>query len=346
MMPLKVIRYSACLLAAFAFNSAQAGRFYLPPNDVPFVGRIQHYSTIKSDTLSDIARLYGVGHDEIVAANPDVDVWMPGVDVDVVLPTRFILPGSVRKGIVVNLPEMRLYHYSEDEHGRSVVTTHPVSVGRMDWRTPLGQSSIVAKATDPNWYPPASILAEHEADGDPLPRIVPAGPDNPLGRHMLRLGIPGYLIHGTNRPYGVGMRVTHGCLRMYPEDIEWLYSEVPVETQVVLLNEPYKLARLGDRYFIEVHQSLEEEPELATETLSNVMQEIEQAAGKQAAAVVDQVALLKLVENASGLPEVVPLLPQIDEPSEDEFKHVKDSQSGAAQASTADSIPEYSALTE
>jgi L,D-transpeptidase ErfK/SrfK len=203
---------------------------------------------------------------------------------------------------------MRLYHYGLDEQGKSVVTTHPVSVGRMDWRTPLGASKVVAKATDPAWYPPKSIRAEHEADGDPLPAIVPAGPDNPLGQHVLRLGIPGYLIHGTNRPYGVGMRVTHGCLRMYPEDIEWLYDDVPVSTPVMLLNQPIKLARLGDRYFVEVHAGLEEEPESAKDMLKALMLEIEEQAGKPTLRTIDREALLQVIEQASGIPMPVPLL--------------------------------------
>lgn len=311
-MPIKTLVRGLCVSIALATGPVQAARYFIPPADVPFVGRIQRYTTVHTDTLSDIARLYGVGHDEIVAANAGVDVWLPGVGVEVVLPTRFILPGDVRQGIVVNLPEMRLYHYGLDAQGKSVVTTHPVSVGRMDWRTPLGASKVVAKATDPAWYPPKSIRAEHEADGDPLPAIVPAGPDNPLGQHVLRLGIPGYLIHGTNRPYGVGMRVTHGCLRMYPEDIEWLYGDVPVSTPVMLLNQPIKLARLGDRYFVEVHAGLEEEPGSAQDMLKALLQEIEEQAGKPTLRTIDREALLQVIEQASGIPMPVPLL-NIDE---------------------------------
>ncbi len=307
LMSTQLIVRSAILFALMSGSSAQAARYMLPPSDIPIVGRVQHYSTVHSDTLADIARLYGVGHDEIVAANPDVDIWLPGENTDVVVPSRFILPGEVREGIVVNLPEMRLYHYGKDEHGRSVVTTHPVSVGRMDWKTPLGASSVVAKATDPSWYPPKSIRKEHADDGDPLPLIVPAGPDNPLGRHVLKLGIPGYLIHGTNRPYGVGMRVTHGCLRMYPEDIEWLYNDVNVSTPVKLLNEPFKLARLGGRYFVEIHRPLEEDAESSTETLEKIFSEIEQELGLEATRDIDREGLLSVIERAHGVPEAVPM---------------------------------------
>ncbi len=302
------ITLACSLMALSGAGAAQGARYFVPPLDIPIVGEVQRYTTVRTDTLSDIARLYGVGHDEIVAANPGVDVWMPGVGVDVVLPTRFILPDAPRRGIVVNLPEMRLYHYAEDSAGRAIVTTHPVSVGRMDWRTPLGASKVVAKVADPNWYPPKSIRKEHAEDGDPLPKVVLAGPDNPLGQHMLRLGIPGYLIHGTNRPYGVGMRVTHGCLRMYPEDIAWLFGEVDVSTPVMLLNQPYKLARLGGRFFVEMHSSLEEEVLSAEKTRDDVLRDIELQAGSDAVAYVDRVALMNVIHEANGVPVPVPLL--------------------------------------
>jgi L,D-transpeptidase ErfK/SrfK len=135
--------------------------------------------------------------------------------------------------------------------------TYPISIGRMDWETPLGRTSIISKVTDPSWYPPESIRAEHAAEGDPLPRVVPPGPDNPLGKHAMRLGLPGYLIHGTNRPDGVGMRVTHGCIRMFPEDIDYLFGRVGVDTAVRIINEPVKVGWNGDELVVEVHQTLE-----------------------------------------------------------------------------------------
>jgi L,D-transpeptidase ErfK/SrfK len=138
--------------------------------------------------------------------------------------------------------------------------TYPISIGRMDWETPLGRTSIISKVTDPSWYPPESIRAEHAADGDPLPRVVPPGPDNPLGKHAMRLGLPGYLIHGTNRPDGVGMRVTHGCIRMFPEDIDYLFGRVSVDTAVRIINEPVKVGWNGEELFVEVHATLEVAP--------------------------------------------------------------------------------------
>ncbi len=219
-----------------------AETFILPPPDIDLIGQIQVVYAVHEDTLLDIARQHSIGHQEIVQANPGVDLWIPGKGTPVVVPGRYILPDAPRKGLVLNVPEMRLYYYPKSEDGeKPVVITHPVSIGRMDWNTPLGKTSIIAKHKDPSWYPPASIKAEHAADGDPLPDVVPPGPDNPLGRYALRLGKPGYLIHSTNKPFGIGMRVTHGCVRMYPEDIERLFPQIPVNTPVHIVNQPIKV---------------------------------------------------------------------------------------------------------
>jgi L,D-transpeptidase ErfK/SrfK len=210
------------------------------------------------DTLLDIARRHGLGYEDIVRANPNVDVWLPGAGTAVVLPTRYVLPRGPRSGVVLNLAEYRMYYYPEREAGGSaVVMTYPISIGRMDWETPLGRTSVVSKVRKPSWYPPESIRAEHAAAGDPLPRIVPPGPGNPLGEYALRLGLPGYLIHGTNRPAGVGMRVTHGCIRMFPEDIDYLFPRLDVRTPVRIINEPVKIGWHGDELVVEVHRTLE-----------------------------------------------------------------------------------------
>jgi L,D-transpeptidase ErfK/SrfK len=151
-----------------------------------------------------------------------------------------------------------MYYYPPVKDGENgVVMTYPMSIGRMDWETPLGRTRIVSKMRKPSWYPPASVLAEHEADGNPLPRVVPPGPDNPLGDYAMRLGLPSYLIHGTNRPAGVGMRVTHGCIRMFPEDIGYLFDLLGVDTRVQIINEPVKLGWDGEDLVLEVHRMLE-----------------------------------------------------------------------------------------
>lgn len=211
------------------------------------------------DTLLDIARRFGLGYTEIVNANPGVDVWLPGSKQKVLVPNQFILPDAPQKGIVINLAEMRLYFYPETKQGQSEqVITHPIGIGREGWQTPLGKTSIIQKRKNPTWTPPQSIKDEHLANGDPLPDVVPAGPDNPLGDYAMRLGMPGYLLHGTNRPYGVGMRVSHGCIRLFPEDIEQLYQQVSLKVPVEILYQPYKAAMQDDLLYVEAHETYQD----------------------------------------------------------------------------------------
>ncbi|BCX82881.1 L,D-transpeptidase ErfK/SrfK [Methylomarinovum caldicuralii] len=248
------------LLAGLLLSlTARADTFVLPPPDEDLVGRVTVAKVEEGDTLLDIARRFDLGQNEIRLANPGLSRWAPPPGAEVVIPKRFILPDAPRRGIVLNVPEMRLYYFPRPRPGElPQVVTHPVSIGRMDWSTPIGTTRVVAKVKDPVWRPPESIKKEHAEKGDPLPDVVPAGPDNPLGRYAMRLGIPGYLIHSTNKPLGIGMRVTHGCVRMYPEDIERLFPEVPVGTPVTLVNQPVKVGWLAGALYIEVHPPLEE----------------------------------------------------------------------------------------
>jgi L,D-transpeptidase ErfK/SrfK len=256
------VRVLAAVAAWLVAAPAQAAgaEFLVPENGDNIVGTVTTTIAQHEDTLLDVGRRYGVGYEEIIAANPGVDPWLPGEGTEILIPSRFILPDAPREGIVVNLPEHRLYYYPPVKPGeRQVVITYPISTGKMDWKTPIGVTRIVSKQEKPNWYPPTSVLAEHEARGDPLPKVVPPGPDNPLGEHAMRLGIPSgaYLIHGTNRPAGVGMQVTHGCIRMFPEDIADLYGKVPVNTRVNLINQPTKLGWLRGTLYIERSPLLE-----------------------------------------------------------------------------------------
>jgi len=179
------IAVNVCMLALSCVANAEVYDLPAPGNDV--VGAITTVPARAEDTLLDIARRHGLGYEDIVRANPDVDTWLPGEGTDVVLPTRFVLPPGERRGVILNLAEYRLYYFPEPKEGeRGVVMTYPMSIGRMDWETPLGKTTIIQKVTNPAWYPPASIREEHAAAGDPLPRIVPAGPKNPLGKHDTR----------------------------------------------------------------------------------------------------------------------------------------------------------------
>ncbi len=248
-----------CIALAAGATYARAETLPLPPSPESVVGEIQAQEAAAADTLSDIARAHHVGYDQIVQANPAVDPWLPGDGTRVVVPTQHVLPDAPRAGLVLNLPEMRLYYYPPRQRGRpATVMTFPASIGRLDWSTPLGLTRVATKVTNPQWRPPASIRAEHAQDGEGLPDVFPPGPDNPLGEYALRLAREGYLIHGTNRPYGIGMRVTHGCVRLYPEDIALLFREIPVGTPVRIVNQPNKVGWRGDKLYLESHPPLEE----------------------------------------------------------------------------------------
>ncbi len=244
------------LLILAAASKACALEFPLSA-DSQVVGDDQVIVATYEDTFVKIARTYDLGFEELVQANPDISPWLPGEGTEIVLPTRFVLPQARRTGIVINLPELRLYYYPDGESGR--VITHPISIGRQEWRTPLGSTRVSRKAENPTWYPPQSVRDERASQNRPLAAVVPPGPDNPLGNHALYLALPGYLIHGTNMPAGLGMRVTHGCIRMFPEDIEALYEDVPIGTSVRIINQPVKLGRNGTGFYLEAHPLLEEE---------------------------------------------------------------------------------------
>ena len=234
--------------------------FVLDSADQSVIGVPQIVFTRDADTLSDLARTYGLGYDELVAANPNVDPWLPGEHTPVLLPTQYVLPNVPRKGIVLNIASKRIFYFPPVAEGQAqVVKTYPVGIGRVGWETPLGTTTVIAKARNPHWYVPASVRREHAEMGDPLASVIPPGPDNPLGLHVLKLAMPGYLIHGTNQPYGVGMRVSHGCVRLYPEDIEILYELVDIGDPVAIINEPFLLGELDGEIYFESHEPLEDD---------------------------------------------------------------------------------------
>lgn len=296
----------AALGLLLATATAGADEFVLPPHGIDLVGAPVWVHTRHRDTLLDVARSHGVGYEEVVRANPGVDPWIPGEGTRVLLPTRYVLPPGGREGVVINLPEYRLYYFRSASRGeRPAVITHPISIGRMDWTTPVGVHKVVTKVKNPAWYPPDSVRKEHEAEGDILPPVVPPGPDNPLGAFAMRLSIPGYLIHGTNKPAGVGMRVTHGCIRMFPEDIEKLFPMVDVGTHVTIIDEPVKVGWAADTLYVEVHPPLEEQHE-GRRRLQFTTQ-LREAAGSRGLRV-DWTRAERIFVEATGLPVEVPLL--------------------------------------
>jgi lipoprotein-anchoring transpeptidase ErfK/SrfK len=367
--------------------SGMGETYRLPSNGSELIGEIRYTKARHEDTLIDIARENSLGQDEIVMANPDVDRWLPKEGTKVLIPRQFILPDAPRVGVVLNIPEMRLYYYpgqyetvvqkpppakskavakadpkskdakigkdaknakdpkaaknTKDGKTKPIpvkapaakpaapaqatvvmkgpptqVITYPVSIGRMDWRTPLGATKVVEKLKDPVWRPPESIKKEHAKDGDMLPDVVPAGPNNPLGQFAMKLGVPGYLIHGTgvDKAYGIGMRVTHGCIRMYPEDIAKLFPQVGVGTPVRLVNQPIKLGWDGEDLYMEVHQPLDEDRISYESLLSLALGLIEKKTAGYGFTM-DGAAVKKALEQPSGVPVLISKAVVIGEPS-------------------------------
>jgi L,D-transpeptidase ErfK/SrfK len=260
------------LLVALSWQ-VDAATYPLPATQDSVIGEVAYVTTSYDDTLLDLGRKYGVGYEEIVAANPGVDPWVPGAGRRILIPTRYILPNAQRTGIVVNVSEHRIYYYPQPKPGENAeVQTYPVSIGKMDWKTPLGQTHVINKVMNPTWYPPKSVRDEHAARGDYLPAAVPPGKDNPLGEFAMRLAIGRgtYLIHGTNKPTAIGMDVTHGCIRMFPEDIEHFFKEVPVGTTVLIVDQPYKMGWSGEALYMEVHAPLEDGKNSWEQGLTNI----------------------------------------------------------------------------
>jgi L,D-transpeptidase ErfK/SrfK len=254
--PRRAVAAALLLLSCCNARFAGATVYTLAHPDDAIFGEDQTVETVYEDTLYDLARKFSLGSEELIRVNPGIDPWIPGAGKQVVVPGRHILPPGPHEGIVVNLPEHRLYYYPKPKRGQPQdVITYPVSIGKMDWRTPLGLTHVIAKQKDPTWYPPESVRKEHAAAGDPLPASVPPGPDNPLGAYAMRLaaGNGTYLIHGTNNPIAVGLPVTHGCIRMYPDDVAALFPLVPVGTPVRLINVPIKVAWVDGELLLEAH---------------------------------------------------------------------------------------------
>jgi L,D-transpeptidase ErfK/SrfK len=295
---------------------AAATVYELPENGSAVFGTDERVKATYQDTLLDIARRYSLGYEEIIRANPHVDMWLPGDGTDILLPGRRILPPGPHEGVVVNLPEHRLYYFPKPKKGeKPVVITYPVSIGKMDWSTPLGETRVISKQKNPSWYPPESVRKEHLANGDPLPKVVPAGPDNPLGDFAMRLAVGGgsYMLHGTNNPMAVGMAITHGCIRMYPEDVAALFPLVPVGAKVWLINDPVKVAYVDGELLLEAHPPVDSEGQSTEPNLELLSQLLDKAVGPDTAAIHWDLAR-ETLQAANGIPAVVGLQAQLDAP--------------------------------
>ncbi len=301
-MKIKQILLSVTLLfsAAYAQKNIEY-RLPAPGDDV--IGEVVYVTPNKHESLADLAIRYEMGYEELKWANPGINPWMLNDQRPMALPLQFILPEGKRSGIVSNIPEMRTYYFLKDS---DTVYVYPVGVGRMDWKTPLGSWSITRKQENPAWYPPASIRREHEEMGrGTLPGVVPAGPDNPLGTRVLRLSLPSYLLHGTNEQTGIGMRVTHGCMRFYPQHIEQLYDIVPTNTLVTFLNEPVKYGFLGNDLLIEVHPPLDEDNLSVADLKAKALSQLERYLQAHPNTSVNYDLVNLAVEQQTGIPIII-----------------------------------------
>ncbi len=305
-----MINKNVIFLFLFTSEAILASSYPYPenPGDILITDEIKeaHFTLAKhEDTLLDIARKFDLGQNEILLANPTVDRWMPGENTKVRIPNSRLLPETPHEGVVLNLPEFRLYYYPKpDKDQTRVVITHPISIGRIDWNTPLGKTKIIAKNRNPVWIPPQSIREEHAEQGEILPKIFPAGPDNPLGLFAIRLAVPGYLIHSTNKPYGVGMRVSHGCIRMYPEDIEKLFPQIKTGTSVYIVNQAIKVGWSNNILYIEVYPELEGNELDYEERLNKSLDLIELANNGQLPVLYGN-ALKQALQQSNGIPVAI-----------------------------------------
>ena len=305
----------ACIEAIRLFLSltlpctAVAETFPYPtkPED-SLIGEIRYTRSNFNETLLDVARDFDLGHDQILKANPTVNRWVPGEGTLILLPTRYLLPKALRKGIVLNLAEKRVYYFRETPDRKPLdVMTFPVGIGRPGWETPTGQTTVIKKERMPAWYPTPSIRAESEAKGITLPDFIPGGdPRNPLGEYSLRLGIKGcYLIHGSSpeKSAGIGMRVSHGCIRMYPEDIRKLFYEVSIGTQVHIVDQPIKVGWKNHKLYLEVHLPFEEDISTPIPALDTVLKAIAEETAERA--IVNAPTVARALNVANGVPTLI-----------------------------------------
>ena len=249
-------------------NYSHSNTFVLPAAG-DLVGEIQYTYSKNDESIDEVGRRFNVGYHEMVRANPLADpVHSLPEHTRLIIPSQYILPNVPRRGIVINLAEYRLYYFPDDEN---VVITFPVGIGKEGWNTPLGLTSITSKVVNPVWRPTAKVRAAAEEIGAPLPEVFPAGADNPLGKHVLRLGWPTFLIHGTNRADGVGARVSAGCIRMLPEDIEHLYELVTIGTPVRVINQPVKIGAQDGKIYIQVQPPLKDQANSNLERLTEAL---------------------------------------------------------------------------
>lgn len=290
------------LLLLFSIPSF-ALTYSIPSQDDTVVGNLKIIPSKSGESLQTIARTYEIGFDAIVLANPKVKKYgFLKPNTPILIPSFFVLPNTPRDGIVINLPEKRLYYYLDNGHS---VLTEPVTIGKEGWKTPPLKAKISRKEEDPVWRVPISIQQEQIAAGiNPPKTFVPPGPDNPLGKFALRVGQSSILLHGTNNPYSIGKRASHGCIRLYPEDIEALFNQVDTGTPVRIADQPYKTGFYEGRLYLEVHPALAESRGSVQERVKQIYDLIMQTVHQQKERV-NWTSVKIAIKRENGIPALI-----------------------------------------
>jgi len=242
----KIIILGLCIFTAMGCRTGIAGGYSYGP-DKSVVGCIRHHTIAPKETILDIARSFGLGFNEMRLLYPEMDPWIPDSGRRINIPTRWILPPTRHYGVVINLPELRLYHFLPKI---GMVTTFPIGIGNIGWETPVATGIITDRKVNPVWVVPESLRPKYGFIS------IPPGPNNPLGKYWVGLSLDGYGIHGTNTPWGIGRLVSHGCIRLYPEHIALFFEEVCVGTPFEIIYEPVKIGVQDGNIFIEVHPDI------------------------------------------------------------------------------------------
>ena len=311
----KPLSYLAFLYVLFFCRNAFSLEIFDAEKNSSVVGSISTVIVNENETIADMANRYETGFQDLLIANPNAHHWSPKANSKYIIPSMYILPQEDYNGIILNLAELRLYYYmpGSDLYENTKVLTYPVGIGRLDWKTPLGETFIKSKVANPSWFPPKSIILEHEERGETLQREVKAGPDNPLGKYALKLAVDGgYLLHGTNKKYGIGMMVSHGCIRLRNEDIKTIFYKAPRGTKVKIINEPIKIGKYKDFLYMEVHAfnnkevySNNQKNYLTTDNIYKPVTSVMNFLENNSEYYVDWEKVFKVYENSSGIPEII-----------------------------------------
>lgn len=300
---LSVIKAASFVLGIVSSSTLQSAVYPLPTDGSNVIGYQKEVISRKGETLLDVARRYNMGADEMIEVNPSIpEEHRLNAGVKIKVPSSFVLPDAPHEGILINLAELRLYYFPKDSQ---TVMTIPVGIGKENgWQTPVGKTEVIRKDRDPVWRPTANVQMEAAKNGTPIPSAFPPGPENPLGSYVLRLGWATYLIHGTNRPEGVGSRTSAGCLRLYPEDVETLYEQVAIGTKVTVINEPYKVGQRQGKIYLEAHLPLAEQQEKYKPHQRSVVQLVQDKAS-QGNWQINWVKVNQQINQPAGVPLVI-----------------------------------------